>query len=230
MEHESQLTDASKLLDTDFDQEHVIKTNIPDVLDEVNKRLNFTIEKEDVFLLDNMLTESECQRLIAFASDKGYGQTGFTSSYRGYLRLLTDDDNLAKKLWERIKCHIPDKVVDKDGSKWVADGLNRRFRWAKYPVGSHFSRHCDSNYKDSSSRKSFYTVNVYLNSGFGDGRTRFFENDLADTKPFYQVEPEPGRALVFTQPDKKYLIHDGETVSTTEKYLMRTDVMYRREK
>lgn len=228
MEHLPKNTDATVALNTEFDSKNIIKTNIPHILNDVNQRLNFTIEYDDVFILDNMFTQTECENLIDFASKHGYGQTGFVPGYRGYLRLLTDDNMLAKNIWTRIKDHVPESVIDEHGSKWIADGLNVRFRWTMYPIGTHFVRHCDFFHKDGPNRKSFYTVNMYLNNSFGNGRTRFYENDITDTKPFYQVDPIPGRALIFIQPDKKYLIHDGETVTDNEKYLLRSDVMYKR--
>ena len=40
--------------------------------------------------------------------------------------------------------------------------------------------------------------------------------------------PGPGRAVVFRQPPGRYFYHDGEALGSGRKYLLRTDVMYRR--
>jgi hypothetical protein len=42
------------------------------------------------------------------------------------------------------------------------------------------------------------------------------------------LQPETGACLVFRQPPGACLLHDGEEVRAGIKYLLRTDVMYRR--
>ena len=82
------------------------------------------------------------------------------------------------------------------------------------------------------------TVNVYLNTDFEGGRTRFYTSDVkwgaVDPDPskhlVYALEPEAGAACVFPQQPGASLMHDGEEVRGSEgqfKYLLRTDVMYR---
>ena len=98
--------------------------------------------------------------------------------------------------------------------------------------GQRFGIHCDAVFQRSLSEKSFYTVNIYLNSGkteFEGGRTCFY--NLKQKGRGYDmtvgVQATPGLALMFNQyPEQIY--HDGEKVESGVKYLMRTDVMYRK--
>ena len=98
--------------------------------------------------------------------------------------------------------------------------------------GQRFGIHCDAVFSRSLSEKSFYTVNIYLNSGkteFEGGRTCFY-NPKQKGRGYDMtvgVQATPGLALMFNQyPEQIY--HDGEKVESGVKYLMRTDVMYRK--
>jgi prolyl 4-hydroxylase len=60
---------------------------------------------------------------------------------------------------------------------------------------------------------------VYLNGDFAGGTTDF-ETDEGD----FSITPKPGLALFFEHP----LLHRGAPVTHGTKYVLRTDVMYRR--
>merc|ERR1712154_414276 len=87
-------------------------------------------------------------------------------------------------------------------------------------------------FQRSMNEKSFYTVNVYLNNGkrdFSGGRTCFY-NQKKNGRGYDMtvgVEATPGLALMFNQYPEA-IFHDGEEVTSGVKYLMRTDVMYRK--
>merc|ERR1719409_704016 len=88
---------------------------------------------------------------------------------------------------------------------------------------------------------SMFTVNVYTNTvAIEDGgKTRFFaevEKDRsrvrahADRHADLLLQPQAGLAALFLQdPQPDAPLHDGETLLGGVKYLLRTDVMYRRE-
>ena len=81
-------------------------------------------------------------------------------------------------------------------------------------------------------------MNVYLNDGAAEdgGHTRFYPPgvtpDEADARGAeladLAVAPRAGRAVLFRQPPEQDLLHDGERLRGGVKYLLRTDVMYRR--
>jgi hypothetical protein len=66
--------------------------------------------------------------------------------------------------------------------------------------------------------QSFLTLMVYLNDDFEGGSTDFLAEEI-------RVKPERGMVLVFDHP----LVHQGAPVLRGAKYVMRTDVMYRRD-
>ncbi|CAF3518479.1 unnamed protein product [Rotaria socialis] len=65
---------------------------------------------------------------------------------------------------------------------------------------------------------------AYLNHSYTDGHTNFLDDTTKPHDITYALKPETGMVLIF-QHD---LFHEGETVSTGKKYIMRSDVMYKR--
>jgi hypothetical protein len=63
-----------------------------------------------------------------------------------------------------------------------------------------------------------YTFMVYLNEEFEGGETRFF------VEPEVVIKPNTGSALFFQHP----IIHEGGEVHSGIKYVLRTDLVYRR--
>ena len=67
-------------------------------------------------------------------------------------------------------------------------------------------------------KKSFTTVNIFLNSEFEGGETSFFTDS---SELVIKVKPVTGRAAIFD----RNIYHTGNTVLKGVKYLMRTDIM-----
>merc|ERR1712220_28138 len=81
---------------------------------------------------------------------------------------------------------------------------------------------------------SMFTVNAYMADvpRKHGGATRFFHDMAYGQKaatPVLVVQPEAGLAVVFRQPPHEFLPHDGEQLKDGTKFLIRTDVLYRRE-
>jgi hypothetical protein len=66
---------------------------------------------------------------------------------------------------------------------------------------------------------------IYLNDGMTGGETRFFADmeHAFRRRPYLSVEPEEGMALVFVHA----VWHEGAVVKSGQKYVLRTDVMYK---
>lgn len=189
---------------------------------------------EEAFCLYNVFTKEESKALICAMEKEGFGKTSYPKKYRGNLRLMLHEKNFAEILWSRMKSFVPNEISSdayyynskkKETHAWKADGLNDKFRCSKYYPGDAFGQHCDAAFVYSDTRRSHFTVNIYLNNIFKGGCTRFFPRNLADS---VDVKPEPGMALIFRQPPDKGLTHDGERVEEGLKYLLRTDIMYQR--
>ena len=66
---------------------------------------------------------------------------------------------------------------------------------------------------------------VYLNDDFEDGTTSFSVNEIGVAPDgVLRVTPKKGMALLFHHP----VVHRGDPVTARRKYVLRTDVMYRR--
>ena len=203
---------------------------------------------EGAIVLRNLLTTNECNLLILAMEYEEFGFTLYDQRYRGNLRLSTVDHGLSSALWKRIRAHVPAAISDPQvpGKMWRAMGLNEMFRLAKYRPGDRFAVHADACFvrnkmgvaRGEAEERSMLTVNVYLNTDFEGGRTRFYTRDVKwgavdpDESKYlvHALEPEAGAACVFPQQPGVSLMHDGEEVRGSEgqfKYLLRTDVMYR---
>lgn len=191
--------------------------------------------------IDRLLTDEECARLNAAAEAIGFGRTNYPQSYRGNLRLITTDQGLADVLWKRIRPMVPEECEARDykgeHALWRAVGLNERFRLAKYHIGARFGAHVDANFARDDDEMSLLTVNIYTNTCNPEdgGKTRFYATSAVhratpgEAHIDLAVRPEAGTAMCFLQnPQPEAPLHDGEVLAGGVKYLLRTDVMYRR--
>ncbi|MEM1261416.1 MAG: 2OG-Fe(II) oxygenase [Pseudomonadota bacterium] len=173
----------------------------------------------EAFALTEFLSAEECQALIERGEDLGFGVAPINttsghvvaSQIRNNGRAMVDDRGLADTLWSRFQEHAPRNV---DG--WTAIGLNERFRFYRYDQYQIFRWHSDGRFTRNEREESRYTLMFYLNDGFEGGFTDFRS---------FKVYPAQGMALCFHHP----LLHEGATVSSGRKYVLRTDVMYRAE-
>lgn len=122
---------------------------------------------------------------------------------------------------------------------WHPVGLNECFRFCRYDAGGFFRRHCDAMYARGEDERSLFTCMFYLNGDLDGGATRFLniagvgatlgersyvaaeEGEVMAT-----LQPEVGSCLLFFQPG---LLHEGADLRSGSKYILRTDVMFRRD-
>ena len=173
-----------------------------------------------VFTVDNVLTADECAGLIDRIETLGPSAAPITtargfemrSDIRNNTRVMFDDPAFAALLFDRIAPHLPQTLFD-----MTPVGANERFRCYRYDVDQRFAAHYDGAFIRSDDEQSLLTFMVYLNEGFGGGATRFHEFRVDAT-------PVTGRALLF----QHLLLHEGCFVTSGLKYVLRSDVMYRR--
>lgn len=175
-----------------------------------------------VFTIDDVLDADACARLVNRIESLGPSAAPITtargfemrSDIRNNTRVMFDDPTLAATLFDRIVPHLPQTLCD---MKPV--GANERFRCYRYDVDQRFAPHYDGAFIRNDDERSLLTFMVYLNDGFGGGATAFhsFTKDV-------EVTPKAGRALLF----QHFLLHEGCFVTSGVKYVLRSDVMYRR--
>jgi hypothetical protein len=177
---------------------------------------------DDIFVIRGFLSPEECAQHIALSEARGYEDAPITTG-RGFVmrkdvrdnaRVMVDDPTLAAALWERAREFVPSEWFG-----WRAVGLNERFRYYRYNVNQRFAAHTDGYFERDNGERSHFTFMVYLNEGFEGGATNFYLSRLP-----LRVVPETGLALVFFHRQ----LHEGAPVERGRKYVLRTDVMYRK--
>lgn len=170
-------------------------------------------------IVEDFFTLEECTELIQIGEEMGFQESLIKTkegevmdkSIRDNDRVVFDDPKLANELWEKIKSEIPD--ID----DWKPYGLNERLRYYRYKDGQQFKPHVDGSFKRGEGDLSLITMLIYLNEEFEGGETTFVLD-------FLQIKPKTGMVLLF---DHK-LMHTGRPVTKGVKYVLRTDVMYKK--
>jgi len=146
----------------------------------------------------------------------------YPPSYRTNDRWVADDPALAAELFALLGA-LPAEQIDAAGDRWRLSRLNPRMRACRYRPGQWFGIHRDGVCHISARERSFLSVLVYLDEGFGGGETRFFADRDGRTVT-RTIAPSTGTTAVFDHA----LWHDGAPVSAGIKHVLRTDVMYTR--
>lgn len=175
-----------------------------------------------LFVVRSFFSDEECAHHIAVSEKAGYRDAPITTAggfvmrkgIRNNERVMIDDPALAAALGERARSFLP-----REWFGWELVGLNERFRYYRYDPGQYFARHTDGYFERVNGERSHFTFMVYLNDGFEGGATAFFPS--RETR---YVQPERGMALVFYHRQ----VHEGQTVVRGRKYVLRSDVLYRK--
>lgn len=171
-----------------------------------------------VWTVDGFLSPAECQYWIDYCETQGFEKAKIgagrkqvlNTAVRNNERYIHDDEELAQTMYQRIKPFAPQELNISE----IA-GLNTRFRFYKYLQGQRFKMHQDGSYIKNINEWSEFTFMVYLNEAMEGGETNFLR---------CSITPKTGTALIF----KHQLMHEGAAILAGVKYVMRSDVMYRR--
>lgn len=177
----------------------------------------YNVITDQIFTVTDFFDGEECEANIALAESMGFGDAPINSRFgpqirkdvRNNTRVMLDDQAKADALWPRLRDYVPLRL-----GNWEACGVNERFRYYRYEVGQQFDWHYDGCFERDNGERSFLTVLIYLNEGFTGGETTIENLDII---------PCRGMALVFVH----QMLHKGQPVITGQKYVLRTDVMYR---
>lgn len=180
------------------------------------------ILSNDVFLVHDFLSPQECDEYIERAESLGFEAAPVTTALgprmitevRNNTRVMLEDDVLASEIFNRARTLLPTSM----GVFWELQGVNERFRFYRYDPGQKFAPHYDGHFERNIHERSHLTFMLYLNEEFTGGGTKFHRD------PAVTIQPKRGQALVFVHNK----LHEGMPVLTGRKYVLRTDVMYRR--
>jgi len=199
-----------------------------------------------------VLSPSECECYIEQTERFGYDKLyGYRPDYRDNQRIVIKSEELSRLLFERVKQFLPiEEIVDEDNAMkktsefgtqgcWKIESMNECWRFCRYYPGGHFAPHLDGAFARNESERSLYTFMLYLNGGFEGGETNFLQDDQllqkdgndgkfqGDAKKIIErVVPQAGLALIFLHPQ----MHEGAQLKNGVKYILRSDIMYKREK
>lgn len=169
-----------------------------------------------VMTIDDFLAPDECAALIALAEGDGFSAamvransgTQAMPAIRNNERAELENPLWVGLLWQRL---LQMDLPRLDGSTpW---GLPAALRFYKYRAGQRFKMHKDGPWLENG-LQSKLTFLVYLNDGFAGGATDFRD---------FKVVPKTGMALLFVHATW----HEGCAVESGEKYVLRSDVLYR---
>lgn len=180
-----------------------------------------------VIVIHDFLSGEECAALIrrseSLTYEPGTVADVVIENVRNNERVLLDDATLASDMFRRAEPFLP---ADIDGHRLA--GFNERWRFYRYQPGQTFKPHRDGSYMRMKTwEESQLTFMIYLNDRMTGGETRFFA-DMEQAfrgNPYLSVEPTEGMALVFVHA----IWHEGAVVQSGQKYVLRTDVMYKQD-
>jgi len=181
------------------------------------------------FVVHGFMPPEECRAYIALSESLNFAPAPLTTArgpvmapdVRSNTRVMLDDHSLARTMWSRVQPFVPELLSDWTDELREPIGLNERFRFFRYDPQQRFAKHYDAPYRRDNGEASLLTFMVYLNEGFAGGETRFY-TDYDELR--FAVAPRLGTALFFIH----NLYHEGARVISGRKYVMRSDVMYRR--
>jgi prolyl 4-hydroxylase len=181
------------------------------------------------FVVHHLLSDAECDEFLQKIKAQQFEPARTTLTFGGEAindprtnsRIQGEDEALATRLWERSAKYFWPLGRDE---QWKPNRLNTRFSYYRYQPGEQFKTHYDRPWSPTEDESSFYTYMVYLNDDFEGGNTSFYTGDDYGFCRFF-VKPEKGMLLAFKQLDN---LHEGGIVTAGEKYVLRSDVMFKR--
>nr|WP_228129317.1 2OG-Fe(II) oxygenase [Acinetobacter tjernbergiae] len=183
-----------------------------------------------IFTVDKVFSHAECLSFIELSHQYDYETADIfvnstrqiRSNVRNNKRVIYDDLQLAETLFSKLKYFLPEQL-----NGWTLSRLNERFRFYRYENGETFKPHWDGIYEVNDWHSSQLTLLIYLSEDFTGGETIFYR-DSGMLKPCKEtqitnIKPKLGQILVFEHQQ----LHEGAPVLSGQKYVLRTDVMYK---
>ena len=184
---------------------------------------------DNVATIAGFLSAAECDDYIKLGEAIGFEDAPITTS-RGMImmkdvrnndRVMIDDPARALSLYQRLAADLAPRFQ----KTWTPVGFNERLRLYRYDVGQQFDWHRDGSFERPNGERSHFTFMVYLNDDFEGGATSFSDDGFGfGVSGMLRITPAKGMGLLFHHP----IVHRGDPVTAGRKYVLRTDVMYRR--
>eukprot|EP01080_Neovahlkampfia_damariscottae_P007933 gene7933-12402_t len=194
------------------------------------KRQNLKLENTCAFILENFFTDSECRFYIDKLEKIGFRKidSEYSVEYRNNERLILFSNELSGKMKEKLFPLLTKKDIDQitpigfgSNGIWKPHKINECFKFCKYEKNQKFEPHRDGIYCPTEDECTIFTVLIYLNDNFTGGNTKFYnsKNELIHVE-----SPSSGNAIVFNSE----AIHQAEEVKEGIKYILRTEIVFKR--
>jgi hypothetical protein len=224
-----------KLADYVVSQPYVVSMNLRQYLKPFERAPYITtshpnyreIIKDEIWVVDDFLSEKECETLIEVTENSGYedalvttgvGKGAMRKDIRDSKRNMLDDHNLAEYYFDKCKLFSPAAYEGR-----LLASVNERMRFLKYDhPGAKFVRHCDGSYPGKDNQRSKITMQLYLNQDYEGGETTFYSPKFENST--YKYKARTGSCLFFRQYG---WMHEGSELIKGIKYTLRTELMYK---
>ncbi|KAF8479354.1 hypothetical protein DFH94DRAFT_632704 [Russula ochroleuca] len=196
-----------------------------------------TFLEDQILLLSDVLTPSECRTFVDFIDSQPLELTPPKKrgeADRVNYRISISSPEFAGRLWTILHPHLPSfpypaSMKQPDLSARAAHSLNSNIRLYKYTPSQHFNPHYDDSTRDAKTGAvSEWTLLIYL-TGVEDavqgGETIFYPNSKAKASESLVAPLTRGTALLHRH-GNECLLHEGSQVRNGTKYVLRSDVMF----
>lgn len=196
-----------------------------------------TFLEDQVLLLKNVFTPTECQTFVDFIDSQPLELT--PPKKRGEAdrinyRVSISSPEFAGRLWTVLRPHLPSfpypaSVTPPAAGARIAHSLNSNIRVYKYTPSQRFNPHYDDSVRDAKTGAvSEWTLLIYLTGvedGVRGGETIFYPNSKAKASEAMVVPLTRGTALLHRH-GGECLLHEGSQVRSGTKYILRSDIMF----
>lgn len=178
------------------------------------------------FLIKGLYSDQLCDSLVKFSENKGFASADdkYPLSYRTNLRAWEDNESLSSTLYSLLMNEL--KANDFDVLV-TSESLNTRVRYCKYQSSQEFKIHRDGVFYKDADTFSQMTFLLYLNESdeYQGGDTRFY-SEHSEASKVLSIKGDKGDVLLFDHD----LWHSGSVVESGDKYILRSDILFREEK
>eukprot|EP00760_Papus_ankaliazontas_P012942 PhM_4_TR15619/c0_g4_i1/m.68469 len=202
---------------------------------------NNDARRHNGFTLTNFLSPEECNSILSAAEPLLTDVSGlFPATYRAADRALVRCPKLAKSLFRRLTHYLTrDDIRGRvpmcfgHTGVWFPHSVNEVMKISRYQKGGAFADHRDGPWIPCENYGSVFTVLIYLNDDFVGGETTFILEqsvamDLGESAVRKRhragVHPQRGAMVLFEHD----ALHSGQLVESGVKYILRTEVIFRR--
>ncbi|MDH3635891.1 MAG: 2OG-Fe(II) oxygenase [Gammaproteobacteria bacterium] len=201
------------------------------------------------FQLLNVLSKTECERLVDLSEKMGYLEDAAVSLPRAirhndsFTWIVDDETN--DIIWQRCREQLKDTHEYNAGKR--ACGINSRFRFYRYGPGDYFAPHTDGSWPGSrvidgelidnaySDRWSQLSFLLFLSENYEGGATRFFVSPDNPAHPasnpddaiVIDIRTPIGGALCFPHGvHPLHCMHASQEITEGVKYIIRSDILF----